>query len=231
MLPVPARLRPRAPVAADAILVGDPGRALLLAQELLVQPKMANHARGLWGYSGETPAGRELTIQSTGIGAPSAGAVLADLAELGVRRAIRVGTCVTIGPGLSLGSTVVVEAATGSDGVSRQLAPRTTPAPDPDLLAALAEAGTLGRIESGDLSPALCRAGLPPQRSRGTAAAGTLVRDLQSAALLALAPRLGIAAAVLLIIAESAAGERISDQELEGAAKRAGRAASNALSG
>ena len=42
----------------QAILVGDPGRALLLAQELLEQPKMSNHARGLWGYSGATPEGR-----------------------------------------------------------------------------------------------------------------------------------------------------------------------------
>jgi len=54
---VPTRLRPTAPIAADAILVGDPGRALLLAQELLEQPKMSNHARGLWGYSGATPDG------------------------------------------------------------------------------------------------------------------------------------------------------------------------------
>ena len=49
---MPSRLRPTAPFAADAILVGDPGRALLLAQELLEEPKMSNHARGLWGYSG-----------------------------------------------------------------------------------------------------------------------------------------------------------------------------------
>ena len=48
---MPARLRPTAPIAPDAILVGDPGRALLLAQELLEQPKMSNHARGLWGYT------------------------------------------------------------------------------------------------------------------------------------------------------------------------------------
>ena len=39
----------------------------MLAQELTVQPKMSNHARGLWGYSGETPEGRPLSIQSTGI--------------------------------------------------------------------------------------------------------------------------------------------------------------------
>ena len=54
---MPARLRPTAPIAASAILVGDPGRALMLAQALLEQPKMSNHARGLWGYSGTTPEG------------------------------------------------------------------------------------------------------------------------------------------------------------------------------
>ena len=57
---MPARLRPTAPIAADAILVGDPGRALMLAQELLQQPKMSNHARGLWGYTGVTANGDEL---------------------------------------------------------------------------------------------------------------------------------------------------------------------------
>ena len=31
---------------------------------------MSNHARGLWGYSGRTPAGDELTIQATGMGGP-----------------------------------------------------------------------------------------------------------------------------------------------------------------
>ncbi len=82
------------------MLVGDPGRALLLAQELLEEPKMSNHARGLWGYSGRTPAGERLTIQATGIGGPSAALVLADLAKLGVRRAVRVGTCVGLGRGL-----------------------------------------------------------------------------------------------------------------------------------
>src|SRR6476659_10166432 len=91
---VSRRLRPTAPIAADAVLVGDPGRALLLAQELLEAPKMSNHARGLWGYSGRTPAGNELTIQATGMGGPSAAIVLGDLAELGVRQAVRVGTCV-----------------------------------------------------------------------------------------------------------------------------------------
>src|SRR6201999_2083420 len=109
--PMPARLRPTAPIAAAAVLVGDPGRALMLAQELLEQPRMSNHARGLWGYSGCTPAGEELTIQATGIGGPSAAVVLADLAELGVRRAVRVGTCTALTAGLAPGMLLDIEEA------------------------------------------------------------------------------------------------------------------------
>ena len=64
---------------------------------------MSNHARGLWGYTGETPEGRPLSIQSTGMGGPSAAIVLQELAELGVRRAIRVGTCGAVDPELDHG--------------------------------------------------------------------------------------------------------------------------------
>ena len=39
-------------------------------------------------------------MQSTGMGGPSAALVLADLAELGVRRAIRIGTCTALAPDL-----------------------------------------------------------------------------------------------------------------------------------
>ena len=122
---MPSRLRPTSSVAAEAILVGDPGRALLLAQELLEQPKMSNHARGLWGYSGETGAGRPLTIQSTGMGGPSAGVVLADLAELGVRRAIRVGTCTALDPALGIGELLAIAEAHawGSGGAGEPIYP------------------------------------------------------------------------------------------------------------
>ncbi|MGV1050305.1 MAG: hypothetical protein ACOYD4_17470, partial [Solirubrobacterales bacterium] len=125
---MPARLRPTAPIAADAVLVGDPGRALLLAQELLEQPKMSNHARGLWGYSGRTPEGAELSVQATGMGGPSAALVLADLAELGVRRAVRVGTCIALRPGPRLGELVLVSEAHAWPGPGD--APRL---PDPRL--------------------------------------------------------------------------------------------------
>jgi uridine phosphorylase len=92
--PKPIHLRPTADLAERVLLPGDPGRALALAQLLLEGPKMFNHHRGLWGYTGPALTdGRPLTIQSTGMGGPSAAIVLHELIALGARRAIRVGTC------------------------------------------------------------------------------------------------------------------------------------------
>jgi uridine phosphorylase len=220
--PVPA-LRPSAPIATDAILVGDPGRALMLAQELLTRPKMSNHARGLWGYTGRTPQGRALTVQSTGIGGPSAATVLADLAGLGLQRAVRVGTCVALDSGLALAEILVVEGAVAADSLGSLVRSGDRAAPDADLLGALAreQRGRRAAVESGHLSRALLAT---------TSGAGADAHDLQTAYLLAVAAHLGVAAAALLIVAETAAGERIGDEALEEAAKRAGRDAATALS-
>lgn len=225
---MPKRLRPTAPVAAAAILVGDPGRALLLAQELLEGPKMSNHARGLWGYSGRTPAGEELTIQATGMGGPSAAAVLADLAKLGVRRAVRVGTCAGLGPGARPGELLLVTEAlaAGGSAASFGVAPGAAALPDPGLAERLA--GELegearpARTASFDLAPA----------EAGEAPAGIAAADMQTVAVLARARALGIAAAALLVVAETTGepGSRLSDEELEEAAKRAGAAAAATVS-
>src|SRR5437764_10207310 len=89
----PIHLQPTAPLAERVLLPGDPGRALLLGQALLAEPKMFNHNRGLWGYTGTAADGEPLTIQSTGMGGPSAAIVISELADLGARRLVRVGTC------------------------------------------------------------------------------------------------------------------------------------------
>ena len=64
----PIGLQPTAELADRVLLPGDPGRALLLAQTLIDGPRMFNHHRGLWGYTGKAADGEPLTIQSTGIG-------------------------------------------------------------------------------------------------------------------------------------------------------------------
>src|SRR5271154_126231 len=117
----PIHLRPTAPLAERVLLPGDPGRALALAQSLLRDPRMFNHHRGLWGYTGAAGDGQPLTIQATGMGGPSAAIVLSELIVLGAKRAIRVGTCGALARGLALGELVIAREAICADGTSRAL--------------------------------------------------------------------------------------------------------------
>ena len=218
---MPARLRPTAPIAADAILVGDPGRALALAQALLEEPKMSNHARGLWGYSGRTPAGRDLSLQATGMGGPSAAVVLADLAELGVRRAVRVGTCTALDPTLVPGQLLTIAEAHawsgGGAGAARL--------PDPGLTAALA-------AELGAAAPAASVASLDVLHRGGAAApveAGDAA-DMQTAALFERGRELGLELAAVLVVVEAADGSSLPAVDEEAATTRAGTAAAAVLS-
>jgi purine-nucleoside phosphorylase len=225
---MPARLRPTAPLAADAILVGDPGRALMLAQELLRQPKMSNHARGLWGYTGATEAGGELTIQSTGMGGPSATVVLRDLAELGLRRAVRIGTGAALSD-LELGQIVVVEearASPGSLGVPGTAEEtRNCVRPDEAMKSALERAFPGGR---GATVVSLDRLHDPEHGSPSLLAD---LADMQTAALLEAGAELEVAVAALLIVNERSGSGQLADEELEKVAKAAGEAAAAALSG
>lgn len=193
---MPAYLRPCGPFSERAILTGDPARAMALAQLLTQGPRMANHARGLWGYHGTTPGGRGLNVQATGIGGPSGVAVLADLAELGVRRAVKVGTCVATAPRIAGGDLVVVGEAEGA-------------APHPGLTAALAPGAR--RV----------RAGAAPSLPGGSPPSGSDVSDLQTVALLEAAPVLGIELAVILVVSGrsgQAGDEAAQDSSLRTAA-------------
>lgn len=224
---MPRRLRPTAPTASDAVLVGDPGRALLLAQELLEQPKMSNHARGLWGYYGETPEGRALTIQSTGIGGPSAALVLGDLATLGVRRAVRVGTCVGLGDDCRPGDLLVVgEAiAVGGSGAAVGAEPGAAVKPDRELCERLRDG-----LEGDPSTATIVSVDAHPEEA--SPSPGAVAADMQTAPLLAKARLLGVEAAAVLIVGECAAGARALEKEaLEDSERRAGRIARNVLSG
>lgn len=223
---MPTRLRPTTPIAPRAVLVGDPGRALLLAQELLEEPKMSNHARGLWGYSGQTPSGEALTIQATGIGGPSAALVLGDLAELGVRRAVRVGTCAGAAATAALGELLLVGTAVaeGGSAASQGLDIGGTVLADQRLTR------RLGKALGGDADP-ISVASFDAHPGRQTLAAGIAAADMQTAPLLAAAESLEIEAAAVLIVAEIAAtGAALDKNGLEDAERRAGRAAAASLS-
>jgi uridine phosphorylase len=235
---VPHHLRPSTEYAPEALLPGDPGRALALAQQLLTEPRMSNHARGLWGYTGETPRGRALSIQSTGMGGPSAAIVLQELAELGVRSAIRVGTCGAIDPALAHGDLVVAGEALAEDGTSRALGATETAVADEQLTerlaAGLPSGGDASRIVTTDLfydgtpgdgGPAPSRAGAWRER-------GAVAVEMEAAPLFALGRRLGVATACVLAVSDTFEGgrrRRIADEDLAAAAERMGALAAAAF--
>ena len=53
----PIHLSPAAELAERVLLPGDPQRALAIAQAHLIEPRMFNTRRGLWGYTGRTGGG------------------------------------------------------------------------------------------------------------------------------------------------------------------------------
>jgi DeoD family purine-nucleoside phosphorylase len=228
---VPIGLQPTADLAERVLLPGDPARALLLAELLLDATKMFNHHRGLWGYTGRAPDGEPLTIQSTGMGGPSAAIVIAELADLGARRLLRVGTCGGLQAGLDLGDLLVATEAIPADGTSRSLGAGDRVPAGRDLLDALSaslagEAGVhSGPVVSTDLF--YDRRGLEREWSE----AGALAVEMEASTLYALAAMRGLGAAALLVVSDLVlpARVRIGQDELRAAERRMGQAALRAL--
>ncbi len=127
--------------ARVALLPGDPGRVHGIA----VTPPI-ERARQLackreycsWlGYVGATP----VLVTSTGIGGPSASIAIDELAQLGVRTFLRVGTTGAIQAEVDVGDVVVTTGAVRLDGASTHYAPIEYPAvAHHEVVAALLEA-------------------------------------------------------------------------------------------
>ncbi|HET9738050.1 MAG TPA: hypothetical protein VFP78_08005 [Solirubrobacteraceae bacterium] len=224
-------LRPHEEVAERVLLPGDPGRALRLAQQLIAGPKMLNHHRGLWGYTGPAADGRPLTIQSTGLGGPSTAIVVEELIALGARRLVRVGTGTALDGTLELGLLVIAEAVQAQDGASRALGATGPLAADPELLAALraaaSEAATSREARgSGAVTGTVASTDL--HYDAPEAPAGAIAADLSTGALFAVAARRGARAACVLAIS-AAEGRRLEPEALEAAEAELGRVGAAAL--
>ena len=232
-------LHPTAALAERVLLPGDPGRALMLAQFLCEQPLMFNHHRGLWGYTGTAADGEPLTIQSTGMGGPSAAIVLHELIGLGVTRAIRVGTCGALDSTLGLGDLVVAREAIAADGTSAALGAGRLTRADPTLADALvAEAERYlraserthrdGCIASTDLFYESASA-----RNVAWHEEGAIAVEMEAAALYAVGAAAGIQVACVLVVTdtfdEQGRRTRIEDRALVQASEAMGSVATAAL--
>jgi uridine phosphorylase len=199
-----AHLHPTAELAERALLPDDPGQALALTRVLFGEtPRMFNHHRGLWGYTGIALDGAALTVQSTGIGGPSAAVVVGELHALGLRRAVRIGRAWALDATLRAGELVVATAVLAADGASRALGAGARVKPDAALTAAL-RGDRSGLIASADVDHA-------------DAAWEAEAFDLESAAVLAAAARAGIPAACLVAIEGAIEPEDVAERLGRGA--------------
>jgi DeoD family purine-nucleoside phosphorylase len=223
-------LLPTAPLAERVLLPGDPGRALLLAQALLDEPRMFNHNRGLWGYTGRARDGRPLTVQSTGMGGPSAAIVIAELAELGARTLLRVGTCGALDPSLALGDLLVATEALADDGTSRALGGGDRVAGHPELLGRLLDAAGPGGAHGPIVTTDLFYDGRDGAEEEWLSL-GALAVEMETATLFVLAARRGLCAGCALIVSDLVLPERrrIETEALHDAERRLGELAVAAL--
>jgi len=192
----PLHLRPHADLAERVLLPGDPHRALAVAQAELEGPKIFNHARGLWGYTGVAPDGELLTIQATGMGGASAAIVIEELIGLGARTLIRIGTCGALTNGFELGELVSVTDVLAADGTSRALGAGDEPRPfDAGL------SGAFGQRSVTAVSTDLFYDARKEEHAHWRAAGASVV-EMEASTLLAIADRRGCRAACLLAVTD-----------------------------
>jgi uridine phosphorylase len=224
----PIHLNPATDVAERVLLPGDPQRALAVAQALLEGPKMLNARRGLWGYTGIAPDGDLLTVQSSGIGGPSAAIVTEELIDLGARTLLRIGTCGALSDAFEMGRLLAVRTALAYDGASRALGAADRVEADAELLDALVSAGgaTPATVVSTDLfyDP---REHLPGQ----WVAEGAVAVEMEAAAVFSVARSRDARAGCLLAVTDLLAGgrKRMDQDSVEAVGVELGAAALRAL--
>jgi DeoD family purine-nucleoside phosphorylase len=112
-MPIHIRAEP-GDYAEACLLPGDPLRAKYIAETFFDDPVLRNEERGMLGYTGSFE-GKQVSVQSTGMGCPTAAIVTEELIQLGVKRLLRVGTCGGLQPDMALGDLIVAVTAVASD--------------------------------------------------------------------------------------------------------------------
>jgi uridine phosphorylase len=141
-----------------AFVPGDPGRVERIADHCEESTVVAENRE--YKLVNATYEGRDLTICSTGIGAPSATIAVEELAAVGVETFVRVGTTGALQSDIEIGDMVVATGAAKDEGTTKRYETVEYPAvPDYDVLSALVDsaeaneeraAGTAADGASGD---------------------------------------------------------------------------------
>ena len=112
--------------ATLAIVPGDPARSERIAKKL-DNPEFLASTREFTSWLGYLN-GQPVVVCSTGIGGPSTSICVEELAQLGVRTFLRIGTTGAIQPHINVGDILVTTGSVRLDGASRHFAPIEYPA-------------------------------------------------------------------------------------------------------
>ena len=221
MSPVHVRAEP-GDFAESVLLPGDPRRARYIAENFFEDARLVTEERGMLGFTG-TYKGEPVSVQTTGMGCPSASIVTEELVQLGAKNLLRVGTCGGYSRDLELGDLIVATAATPQDGTVSSITRGVpyAPAAHFDVVHAAYHAAegagrrtSVGPIVSSDLF-------YDPEEDPATlwGELGVLAVEMEAAAIFTIAAMHGVRAGCLLTVSDTIGEEivRISDEDLKNA--------------
>ena len=207
-------------VAPLVLISGDPARVDRAAAQLdggHIVSRNREFAVATGSYRGVL-----VSVVSGGIGAPSTAIALHELAELGVRAVVRIGTM--MGVHAPLGSVVVSTGAARFEGTSGRYLPLQYPAiPHWQLVTRLAEAGRAAALDVRlgltatfdafypDMAPSLV--GEEALKLDLPRSAGMLSLDMETSLVFTLGLVLGFAAAAMCLVTVQAEPHRHLDQD------------------
>ena len=218
---MPIHLRAEPGAYADACLLpGDPLRARYIAETFLDGAHEVNGERALLGYTGEFQ-GKPVSVQASGMGCPSAGIVVEELVQLGVRRIVRVGTCGGLQPDLKIGDLIVAISAVPADATATHLIGGEPHAPTADwelVHGAVHHAKHLGKpVRVGPIVSSDVFYNPDAGQYQRCSDRGILAVEMEAAMLFTIVALRKIRAGCLLIVSDVVVeGEfvRISDEEM-----------------
>ncbi len=194
-------------VAERVVVVGDPARAKMIADEFLEDVRLVSENRALYVYTG-VYRGARVSVAVHGIGGPSAAIVFEELRMLGARAMVRLGTAGGLRRDIDVGHGVVVTGAAyyhgGVLGVYTPGACMPT-APDPELTVKLIESARragltvhVGPVVSNDAFYAES-----PDFVEFWSSRGILAVEMECATLFALGWMRGFRTGALVVIADN----------------------------
>lgn len=225
--------------ATVALLPGDPGRVEGIARDpWFTQPRELAHKREYRTWIARV-GGAPVLVTSTGIGGPSTSIAVDELAQLGVRTFIRVGTTGAIQPHVDVGDVVLTSGAVRLDGASTHYAPIEYPAvANFEVLSALVVAAREAQVPArvgitctaDTFYPGQERydsfSGYVPRRFQGITEEwrrlNVLNYEMEAATLLTMASAMGLrAGCVAGVVVNRARSEHVSPEDLHAGERNA----------